>query len=415
VTAPGPTSPKARQPWPAGAVKALVALSITQIIAWGTLFYGVTLIGPRIVAETGWSKTLIYGAFSVAMLVSGLVARRVGGRIDAFGGRGVMALGSIVGGAGYLLLSQAQSLPLLYAAYATIGLGMAGSLYDPAFASLARIAGGRARTAITLLTLGGGLASTVFWPLGLWLLSFMDWRGLCLVYAVLNGVLAAALHFWGIGPQVAPHVAPPAGKGAEAVSQHGSAPEALRGKVIALLALVFMFHGLVSNGMSVHILTLLGSLGLSEAEAVGVGALIGPSQSAGRLVELALGGAYPVLRLGYVATALTPLAFAALALSSVAIGVLAFAVFYGVSNGLVTIARGAIVLGVLGRENYGRTLGAIAAPTLGAKALAPTAFALLIEQAGAQAALVVMALCGLVAVGAMAALGLLLRNAARPD
>jgi hypothetical protein len=395
--------------WPPGALRALAVLSVTQIIAWGTLFYGITLIGPRIVTETGWSKTLLYGAFSLAMLSSGLVAPRVGGWIDARGGRGLMAAGSVVGGLGYVLLAFAYSPAMLYLAYAVIGIGMAGSLYDPAFASLARIAGPKARTAITMLTLGGGLASTVFWPLGLWLLSFMDWRGLCLVYAGLNGIICAALHAIGVSARKAPPAAP----GQIAGSLGGTAPQALRGKVIALLALVFMAHGLVSNGLSVHITTLLGALGLSEAQAVTVGTLIGPAQSAGRLIELALGGAYPVMRLGYVATGLLPVSFAALALGGAAASVVAFAVFYGLSNGLVTIARGVIVLGVLGRENYGRTLGAIAAPTLAAKSLSPMAFAVLIDWMGAGFALAVMAVCGVIAFGGMVALGAMLARAAR--
>ncbi|MFY8041066.1 MAG: MFS transporter [Bosea sp. (in: a-proteobacteria)] len=402
--------------WPPGAVRALVVLSITMIIAWGTLFYGVTLIGTRIMAETGWSKTLIFGAFSLAMLCSGLIAPRIGAWIDARGGRGLMALGSLVGGLGYLMLAFAHSPVVLYAAYATIGFGMAGSLYDPAFATLARIAGSKSRTAITLLTLGGGLASTVFWPLGLWLLSFMDWRNLCLVYAVLNGVVCVLLHGLGLGTgkgEVAQTTTKsPADAKADSPSEAGSsAPEALRGRIIALLALVFMMHGLVSNGMSVHITTLLGALGLSEAQAVSVGTMIGPAQSAGRLIELAMGGAYPVMRLGYVATGMLPLAFAALlTMAATVAGVVAFAVLYGISNGLVTIARGVIVLGLLGRANYGRTLGAIAMPTLAAKSLSPMAFAVLIDGAGAGVALAVMALCGLLAFAGMVALGLMLHR-----
>ncbi len=402
--------------WPPGAARALAVLSVTMIIAWGTLFYGITLIGPRIMAETGWSKTLIFGAFSLSMLCSGLIAPRVGAWIDAHGGRGLMALGSLVGGVGYLMLAYAHSPVMLYAAYATIGFGMAGSLYDPAFATLARIAGSKSRTAITLLTLGGGLASTVFWPLGLWLLSFMDWRALCLVYAVLNGVVCVLLHGLGLGTgkgEVAQAATKsPADAKADSPSEAGgSAPEALRGRIIALLALVFMMHGLVSNGMAVHITTLLGALGLSEAQAVSVGTIIGPAQSAGRLIELAMGGAYPVMRLGYVATGMLPLAFAALlTLAGTVIGVVAFAVLYGISNGLVTIARGVIVLGLLGRANYGRTLGAIAMPTLAAKSLSPMAFAVLIDGAGAGVALAVMALCGLLAFAGMVALGLMLHR-----
>jgi Major Facilitator Superfamily len=395
--------------WPPGAVRALAALSVTQIIAWGTLFYGITLIGPRIMAETGWSKTLIYGGFSLAMLSSGLVAPRVGAWIDRRGGAGLMATGSMVGGLGYVVLGLATSPWQLYLGFAVIGLGMAGSLYDPAFASLARIAGGKARTAITLLTLGGGLASTVFWPLGLWLLSGTDWRGLCFIYAALNGVICASIHALGLRGK--PKAALPDGPG-KAAPERGSAPEALRARIIVLLAVVFMLHGLVSNGMSVHIVTLLGALGLSEAQAVTVGTLIGPSQSAGRLIELMLGGGYPVMRLGYVATGTLPLAYAMLAVAGAFMaGIFLFAVLYGISNGLVTIARGVITLGLLGRENYGRTLGAIAAPTLAAKSMAPMAFALIIDSAGTGAALGVMAACGLGAFAAMIWLGVITRSA----
>lgn len=409
-----PTAPPAvppKTPWPPGAVRALWVLSVTQIVAWGTLYYGITLIGPRIVAETGWSKTLVYGAFSLAMLTSGLIAPRVGALIDARGGRGVMALGSIVGGLGYALLSVAASPAMVYFAYAVIGLGMAGSLYDPAFASLARLAGGRARTAITILTLGGGLASTVFWPLGLWLLEAMDWRGLCLVYALLNGVVCALLHGAGIASHKAPP-GPPGPKGAQ-LGDHPLIPLGARNRAIALLAVIFMAHGLVSNGMSVHLVTLLGSLGLSEAQAVAVGALIGPSQSLGRLIELGMGGAYPVIWLGYVAIGTLPLAFLLILLAGASLAAVhGFAVIYGLSNGLATIARGVMVLGLLGRDNYGRTLGAIAAPTLAMKAAAPAAFALVIEHFGAKAALAMMLGCGLVSLAGVVALASLARKVA---
>lgn len=396
--------------WPPGAARALAVLSITMIITWGTLFYGITLIGPRIMADTGWSKTLIYGAFSLAMLASGLIAPRVGGWIDQHGGRGLMVAGAIIGGLGYVLLAFAKTPLMLYVAYAVIGIGMAGSLYDPAFASLARIAGPKARTAITMLTLGGGLASTVFWPLGLWLLSFMDWRGLCLVYAGLNGILCAVLHYGGISNAKAP---PAVANGAAQTGDHPLVPTSLRGLAILILAFIFMAINVVSSSMSVHLVALMGSLGLTEAQAIAMGALIGPFQSAGRLIELMLGGAYPVMRLGYVAVGLMPLSFAiVLAAGGALWAVYAFAVTYGLSNGLVTIARGVLVLGLLGRENYGRTLGAIAAPTLAAKSVSPLAFAVLIDWMGAGFALGVMAACGVVAFSGMVALGVMLHRAA---
>lgn len=391
--------------WPPGAVMALATLSVTMIITWGTLFYGITLIGPRIMAETGWNKTLVYGGFSCAMLASGLAAPRVGTLIDRHGGRLLLTIGPIIGGAGFLMLAYAQNLAVFYSAWIMIGFGMAGSLYDPAFATLARLSGPRARTAITLLTLGGGLASTVFWPLGLWLLERMDWRGLCLIYAALNGLVVPLLHHFGVGNQKAPLAA----DGAPARVETGSLPAHLRKTGLALMVLIFMAHNLISNGMSVHLTTLMGAIGLTEAEAVWIGTIFGPAQSGGRLVELMLGGAYPVMWLGYVSIASMPVALSVLLLGPSA--AVLFAVLYGVSNGLATIARGVMALGLFGREGYGRTLGVIAAPILATKAVAPLLFAWLIDTGGPSLALMVMFGCGLAATAAVFALGVFARKA----
>jgi MFS family permease len=339
------------------------------------------------------------------MLASGIAAPRVGALIDRHGGKLVLTIGPIIGGAGFLLLAYAHNPAVFYAGWIVIGIGMAGSLYDPAFAALARLSGARARTAITLLTLGGGLASTVFWPLGLWLLERMDWRSLCLVYAALNGLLVPLLHGFGVGNQKAPVSAESGGAAAET----GSLPARLRKTGLALMVLIFMAHNLISNGMSVHLTTLMGAIGLTEAQAVWVGTIFGPAQSGGRLVELMLGGAYPVMRLGYVSIASMPVALSVLLLGPSA--AILFAVLYGISNGLATIARGVMALGLFGREGYGRTLGVIAAPILATKAVSPLLFAWLIDVGGPSLALIVMFVCGLVATVAVFALGAFARKA----
>jgi hypothetical protein len=398
-------SAPAKAPWPPGALLALAVMSVTMIITWGTLYYGVTLIGPRVMAETGWSKALIYGAFSCAILASGLIAPRMGALIDRHGGRLVLTIGPMVGGLGFLILAYAQNPLIFYAGWIVIGFGMAGSLYDPAFAALARLAGGRARTAITLLTLGGGLASTVFWPLGLWLLERMDWRALCLIYAALNGLLCPLLHALGVGNQKAPIASGDDGAKAEA----GSLPAHLRKVGLVLMALIFMAHNLISNGMSVHLTTLMGAIGLTEAEAVWIGTIFGPAQSGGRLVELMLGGAYPVMRLGYASIASMPIALSVLLLGPAA--AVLFAVLYGISNGLATIARGVMALNLFGREGYGRTLGVIAAPVVLTKASAPLLFAWLIDIGGPSLALIVMFGCGIAATAALIVLGAFAKKA----
>jgi MFS family permease len=396
--------------------QALVVLSITQIIAWGTLFYGMMLLGPRIMAETGWSSGLVYAGFSLALLTAGFAAVKVGGLIDRHGGRPVMSIGALVGGAGFVLLAV-SSHPLPYfLSFALIGLGMAGALYDAAFASLARIAGPQSRRAISALTLAGGLASTVFWPVGYWLLTLMDWRMVALTYAGLVGGVCAVLHLLLL----------PKGRWETATTTLGQsdtetvaeAPPMVGGEARRMVLVIFgaaiIIHGVITNALSVHLAPTLDALGLTEAEAIWAGALIGPSQSAARLIELMFSSRYPVLALGLIASGLMPLAFAVLIGGAFGLkAVLLYAVLYGASNGLITIARGVLPLALFGREGYGRTLGLISGPALVAKSAAPLIFAAMIPWLGASLTMQVLAALSVLCFLAMLALTVLVKRQTR--
>jgi hypothetical protein len=61
---------------------------------------------------------------------------------------------------------------------------------------------------------------------------------------------------------------------------------------------------------------------------------------------------------------------------------LAFTLLFGVSNGLVTIMRGAVPLALFGPKGYGEVLGILATPYLLLAAIAPAAFALIVERWG---------------------------------
>ncbi|MFL5064249.1 MAG: MFS transporter, partial [Xanthobacteraceae bacterium] len=176
-------------PW-----RAVLVLGITQILAWGALFYPPVLTVPLIAADRGWSIGFSMGGFSLGLLVAGLVSPRVGAAIDRHGGHVVMPIGSLIGAIGLVALVHAEH-PLAYlAVWAVLGAAMAASLYDPAFATLGRIFGAGARPAITALTLAGGFASTVSWPVTHLLLNAVGWRGTYLAYAGALALVAAPLH-----------------------------------------------------------------------------------------------------------------------------------------------------------------------------------------------------------------------------
>src|SRR6188472_3594777 len=180
-------------PW-----RAVPVLGVTQILAWGAIFYTPVLILPLIAADRGFTLTFAMGGFSAGLLTAGFVAPTVGGLIDRYGGHCVMPFGSLAGAAGLVAMTYASHPAAYIAVWMLLGAAMAASLYDPAFATLGRIFGARARQPITVLTLAGGFASTVSWPTTYGLLKPLGWQGTYLVYAALLAGIAAPLHFFAL-------------------------------------------------------------------------------------------------------------------------------------------------------------------------------------------------------------------------
>ena len=96
-----------------------------------------------------------------------------------------------------------------------------------------------------------------------------------------------------------------------------------------------------------------------------------------------LGKRIPALILGVFSVMLLPVAFGLLiGLPTGFMSALLFGLFYGASNGLVTIIRGIIPLALFGPHGYGRRLGMISAPSLAIKAGSPMVFAAVMAQSG---------------------------------
>ncbi|HEX4555562.1 MAG TPA: MFS transporter [Xanthobacteraceae bacterium] len=360
---------------------------MTQILAWGTLFYPPVLTVPPIAAAHGWSLAFAMSGLSVGLLAAGLIAPTVGRMIDRHGGHVVMTVGSLAGAAGLVALVLAAHPVAYLAAWVVIGAAMAASLYDPAFATLGRIFGAAARRPITVLTFMGGLASTVSWPATHVLLEACGWRGTYLVYAALLALVAAPLHALALprerhDPQALPPVtgAPP--------PVHLPA----RGLPFWLVAIGFAAYAFVPSGLSAHLLAIFGRAGIDPATVVLIGALFGPAQVTSRLCEFAFaGGAHP-LNLARAAFGLIVCAFIVLGIAGISAPVAAaFAVMFGVANGLVTIARGTVPLVLFGPAGYGRLIGRIAGPWLVMQSAAPLVLAFIAERLSDAAALSVVA------------------------
>ena len=164
---------------------AIVCLGLSQLIGWGVTFYLIGALGPAITAGLGWNSAVVYGGFSAAIVTMALVSPIAGLAVDRWGGRRVMPAGAVLSALGCVALASAHALPHYYLAWVVLGAGMRLSLYDAAFASLARAAGPTARRPMSQITLFGGLASTVMWPVGHLLAEWLGWRGAVLAYGAL--------------------------------------------------------------------------------------------------------------------------------------------------------------------------------------------------------------------------------------
>ena len=334
-----------------------------MIFTWGSTYYLMTVLAAPIAAETGWSLGSLTGALSAGLLVAGLVSPLVGRAIARHGGRPVLAAGCALIGAGLLIIATAQALWVFWAGWLVLGAGMAAGLYDPAFATLGRLYGRDARSAITALNLWGGFASTVCWPLSTLMLDAWGWRGVPLAYAALHlaGTLPLVLLAIPREPERRPDHTPGA-----------SAPPRLSPRdrlILSVMAAMFVLNGLIVVNISVWLFTFLQAQGLTLAAAVALGALIGPAQVAARVIEMAgRGRHHPIWTL-----AASTLAVAAgLVLLAADLGLAGAAlVLYGGGNGLFSIARGALPLALFGPDRYPVLMGNLAAPALAAQAAAP--------------------------------------------
>ncbi|WP_431267454.1 MFS transporter [Dankookia sp. P2] len=389
-------TPPAAPPSP-GARRVALILGVAQTLAWSVTYYLPAVVAPVVVADLGADPTLVYGAFSLALLISGLAAPRVGRAIERRGGRPVLLASAALLALGLLLLGLLPGLWGWALGWIVLGLGMAMGLYEAAFATLGVLYGRAARRPITLVTLVAGFASTVGWPMSAALVPLLGWRGTCLAYSAM--LLLVVLPLYLLLPRAA----------APAETAPGAAPEPAEASLPAdwvrrsflLLAVFFTLRAIISATLSVHLIAVLGGLGLSVSAAVAAAALMGPAQVGGRLLEFTLGKAAHPLTAARLGGALLPLGALLLVLAG-PVAAVPFVLLYGASNGIMTISRGALPLALFGPRGYPVLMGKLALPILLAQAAAPMLTAPLV------AGLPAVTILGLAGLLALAALGCLL-------
>ncbi len=399
-------SPPDRMPW-----AFVCALSLAQLVSFGTIFYAFALFIDPMERELGWGKSELTAAYSLALGASAFCAVPVGRLIDLGHGRAIMTGGSLLAAAMLALWSQVTSYPVFLVLWIGLGASMSAVFYEPGFAVLAQRLGLFARRGITFMTLVGGFASTVFIPLTHLLIEQYGWRGALLALAGFNILLCALPHALSIprAPARSALFADPQGARPTA----SNARRVLRQPAFWCFVVTSVLQGMISTGVPIHLIPLLVEQGFSLNAAVAAFSVIGPAQVAARFA-MAVGERFLSLRwVGLITMGLGVLAFLLLPLIPPGSWwIVVFAGIYGAGNGMMTIIRALLPPELFGREDYGAIQGMIAMPVRLFMATTPFLFGALWAWWGNYDA--VMALCLIMALCSFAAFVLNLALAKEP-
>ncbi|WP_420725090.1 MFS transporter [Hwanghaeella sp. LZ110] len=389
-------------------------LGIAETLVWAGMYYLFPALLVHWESDLGWSKTELTLAATCALLVSAVVAPKIGGLIDQDAGRWILTGCAALGGVLLLLLTQVESYPVFFVIWIGIGIAMGGCLYEPCFAFLTHRRGAEARGAITMITLMAGFAGTVSFPLCNWIAVSVSWQAASGTMAVLILGIAVPLFWYGTqlrtGDTALDHLVNGPGQNWEALRK-SALRQTLSRPVYWLLAGSFALLGLNHAIVVTHLLPLLDERGISLASAVFAISLLGPMQVAGRIVMLLTERWVGVI-------ALCGCIFVSIAVGGTFLGLAAaipiliylFVLLQGASHGVVSILRPLVTAQLLGRTGFGAISGAVAVPFVAATALGPSAGSLIWSWGGYD--LVVWALIALALIG-LCCFGLAVRISAR--
>lgn len=358
------------------------ALGVNQILAWGSTYYLPAVLARPIADETGWPLAWVVGGLSVGLLMAGLASPFVGRLIGQRGGRPVLTASTVLMAVGLAALGSAPSVAIFMLAWVVIGLGMGAGLYDATFSTLGRLFGQAARARIATVTLFGGLASTVCWPLTTFLLQTIGWRGACFAYAGIHLAVVLPLYLAAL-PRQSRAIVPDETSTRQIDDRNNVGTGFV--VILALLAFTITMASMISTMISVHLMTFLDARGVALAAAVALGMLIGPAQLGARFVELIVGKYHHPVWTHIVSTVFVAIGLFWLWRQDVPIWLAL--VLYGAGIGLESIARATVPLVLFDTRRYAAIMGKLACPSLVAQAAAPTIGALLVQWWGSDSAL----------------------------
>ena len=348
-----------------------IRLGITQIISWGSGFYIPAVLAVPISLSIGITTELFFWAFTLSLLVSGLLGPRIGKFIDRLGGRKVLPYGSVAFFVGLALLATATEPVQLFIAWILIGVGGSMGNYDAAFATAVNFFGNKSNRVIAGITVFAGFSSTISWPLTTFLFNQFGWREAIWFWAALHILLALPLH-----------LTIPKSDRKEVPDMTGPIRKMIKRRfrfdsLLVVFALMFALEGFIVSSVNTTLPFMLGELGASVELALLASVLLGPFQVLARVLLVAMGPRATPIMVAAISIAAHPLGVIFIWVFGDA-GLLPFVILHGIGVGLNPFIRGSLPLLFFGADRFGQRQGYIMMPSKILSALSPTLLTLLL-------------------------------------
>jgi len=376
--------------------KSVLGLGITTTIGYGTLFYSFTIMSGQFENEFGWSKSFLFGIFSLGILLGGFLAPIVGKLLDHHGARIIMTIGSFLCFFGLYSISFIQNEWQYITSIIFLEVVSTLVLYESAFVAFSQLAGDKARTPITQITLIAGFASTIFWPLISYLLTIMSWREVYITLGLFHIFIAMPIHFFVLKPNLLIN-------NASEKKLLDNLPDTLhiKGKkqkeAKLFLIMIFSLIAIPVTVMQTHFMGLLAEFGFEMATAVILGTIIGPAQVVARVVEIIFAKQITPLQSGFYSILVLCVGLLALIFSGYNyVFALLFVILYGAGQGLIAIIRGSVPLYLFGKDGYGKITGDINLYRNIVVATIPFGFAVVMDIFGAYTAVLILIIVSII-------------------
>ena len=365
---------------------ALALLAAAQVVAWGVLYYAVLVAAPAIAADTGWDEQSVFLAVTGGLVVSAACGAVVGRWLDARP-RVVMVVGAVASGAALVCAAVAQDVLVFAASWLLVGAAQSAVLYQAAFTVITHRYRSARRGPMTIVTLAGGLASTIFAPMTAALLDVFGWRITFAILAVLLILVVVPVYAISIEAEWKPLAA---------ASSRQDAIRVWSSMGFWMLALSFATMSFALYAVTLSAVPASIEKGLDLQAAAWVLGVIGAGSVLGRLIYLALPRAAAPWAAPVAIGLIGALALSGFGAAEGTIWIFLAAATTGAVRGAHTLVQASAVADRWGHAQYGRLNGALALPVIALTALAPGAAATIAAAVGSYQALAFLmaALCG---------------------